>query len=103
MRTSEAKALANSHGLPLWETSAKSEMEHDTIKTIFQSLAETLTLKTPLLDFPPHYSNIIQADRLKGLRVNQSLSGSSGSKSSQSKPRKGKTYNKDNYNCCGVG
>lgn len=100
--TSEAKALANSYGLPLWETSAKSDLELYTIKTIFQSLAETLKLKTPLLEFPPHHSQIIQAGHQKGLRVNQSLSSSSGSKS-HSNTLINKKLNKDTETCCGTG
>lgn len=100
VHTSEARALASSYGLPLWETSAKSDMEKDTIRSIFQCLAETLTLKTPLLDFPPHISNIILADNLKGLRVHQSMSTSTGSKSFDPASKKTKF---GQGKCCGVG
>ena len=85
VHNSEAKALANSYGLPLWETSAKSDMEVDTIRIIFQTIAETLQLQTPICEFPPHHSHRIQADHLRGLRVTQSVSGSSNSRSSQYK------------------
>ena len=74
--SSEANSLASTFGLPLWETSAKSDMEFDTLKVIFQSLGERLKLKAPLVHFPPHFSNIIQADHKKGLKVHQSLSSS---------------------------
>lgn len=73
----DVKILANNYGLPFWETSAKSELETDTIETIFQSLGETLFYNTPLKDFPPHFSSTIQQQHHAGLRVNQSLSFSS--------------------------
>ena len=73
----DVKALASLHGLPFWETSAKSELEVDTVETIFQSLGETLFYNTPLKDFPPHFSTTIQQQHHAGLRVNQSLSQSS--------------------------
>ncbi|XP_057313726.1 putative Ras-related protein Rab-33 [Hydractinia symbiolongicarpus] len=108
VRTSEAKALANSYGLPIWETSAKSDLEVDTIESIFQSLGETLKLKTPLLEFPPHYSSVIKFQSQKGLRVNESLSASSESlprrqkKAFQRKSFKKKEGN-EKHNCCKVG
>ena len=73
----DIKILANNYGIPFWETSAKSELEIDTVETIFQSLSETLFFNTPLKDFPPHFSTTIQQQHHAGLRVNQSLSQSS--------------------------
>ena len=73
----DVKILANNYGIPFWETSAKSELETDTIETIFQSLGETLFYNTPLKDFPPHFSTTIHQQHHAGLRVNQSLSQSS--------------------------
>ena len=73
----DVKILANNYGIPFWETSAKSELEIDTVETIFQSLGETLFYNTPLKDFPPHFSTTIQQQHHAGLRVNQSLSQSS--------------------------
>lgn len=115
VRSSEAKLLANNHGLPSWETSAKSELEIDTIESIFQSLGETLKYKTPLQDFPPHFSTTIQEHHQKGLRVNQSLSGSVDlsdsqaksrfrSRKSSSKKKKGKSQSKEKSSgCCKTG
>lgn len=93
VRSSEVKQLAINHGLPFWETSAKSELEVDTVEAIFQSLAETLKYKTPLQDFPPHFSTTIKEHHHKGLRVNQSLSGSVDLTGSQGKNRKWKSRN----------
>ena len=91
----------------MWETSAKSDLEIDTIETIFQSLAETLKLKTPLLEFPPHYSNIIQGHRQKGLNINESFSASneSLSRTKQRKPKLSKQKKKDveKRKCCNTG
>ena len=108
VRTSEAKTFATHHGLPLWETSAKSDLEKDTIEAIFQSLAESLVHNSPLLEFPPHYSGTINLQRKRGLSVNQSLSRSDSS-FSVSQPsrfqrhrslRRTKSDGKDN--CCNV-
>lgn len=85
VRTSEAKALASNCGIPLWETSAKSDLETETIETIFQTLAETLKMKVPLVDFPPHIARDIQRDRGKGLNVKEYLSSPSDEKSSLKK------------------
>lgn len=85
VRTSEAKALASNCGIPLWETSAKSDLETETIETIFQTLAETLKMKVPLVDFPPHIARDIQRDRGKGLNVKEYLSSASDEKSSLKK------------------
>lgn len=74
--STEAKNFSLTFGLPLWETSAKSDMEIDTLNLIFQTLGETLKLKAPLVHFPPHFSDIIQAGNKKGLNVHQSLSAS---------------------------
>jgi len=88
VRESEAKALASNFGIPLWETSAKSDLESDTIETIFQSLAETLKMKVPLVDFPPHMSTMLQQHRQKGLNVRESLSASSDEKEMKSTTRR---------------
>lgn len=93
VRNSEAKLLSSNYGIPCWETSAKSELEADTIEAIFQSLAETLKYKTPLQDFPPHFSTTIKEHHQKGLRVNQSLSGSVDLSANQAKHRKWKSRN----------
>ena len=85
VRTSEAIALASNCGIPLWETSAKSDLETETIETIFQTLAETLKMKVPLVDFPPHIARDIQRDRGKGLNVKEYLSSASDEKSSLKK------------------
>ena len=63
VRTNDIKNVANHYGLPYWETSAKSDLERDTIEAIFKNIAESLKLKTPLMG-----SN------------SQSLSGSDGAK-----------------------
>ena len=79
VRTSEVKSLANHFGLRFWETSAKSDLENDTVEVIFQSLAESLKLKTPLLDFPPAYSSVIHLHSRNGLTMNQSIAASNSS------------------------
>jgi len=89
---SDVKTLANLHGIPFWETSAKSELETDTIETIFQSLGETLFYNTPLKDFPPHFSTTIQQKHHAGFRINQSLSHSS---DDVAKSSKGKRKNRN--------
>jgi len=96
--TSEATKLALSLGLPLWETSAKSDMEVDTLKTIFQSLGKTLKLDAPLVRFPPHFSYVIQADHNKGLKVHQSLSASF----DQERNTKCRRNKMQKRNCCSV-
>ena len=110
---SDVKTLANLHGIPFWETSAKSELETDTIETIFQSLGETLFYSTPLKDFPPHFSTTIQQKHHAGLRINQSLSQSSedivksskGKRKSRSKKKKSKKDEEDSgeRGCCKTG
>ena len=112
VRTSEAKALASNCGIPLWETSAKSDLETDTIETIFQTLAETLKMKVPLVDFPPHIARDIQKGRGKGLNVKESLPPASDEKSSLKKSKDLKKRvnliqsdkrRRQKNGCCGLG
>jgi len=96
--SNEATKFALSLGVPLWETSVKSDMELDTLKTIFQSLAETLMLHAPLVRFPPHFSYVIQADHNRGLKVHQSMSAFE-----HSRIRKYKDPDKSQKrNCCSI-
>eukprot|EP00794_Sanderia_malayensis_P007328 gene7328-8146_t len=81
VRTSEVKSLANHFGMPSWETSAKSNLENDTVEVIFQALAESLHLQTPLLDFQPAYSSVINLRNKSGLSMNQSIVASNSSPS----------------------
>ena len=79
--TSEIKSIANHYGLPYWETSAKSDLEKDTVEVIFKNVAESLKLKTPLMGFPPEYSATINLRNQAGMTMSQSIAASSNSNS----------------------
>ena len=81
VRSSEIKNIANHYGLPYWETSAKSDLEKDTVEVIFKSIAESLKLKTPLMGFPPEHSTKINLHAKAGMTMGQSIAASSNSNS----------------------
>lgn len=81
VRTSEIKSIASHHGLPYWETSAKSDLEKDTVEVIFKNIAESLKMKTPLMGFPPEYSSTINLRNKAGMTVSESIAASSHSNS----------------------
>ncbi len=104
VRTSEIKSLANHFGMRYWETSAKSNLENDTVEVIFQSLAESLQLQTPLLDFPPGFSSVINLHSKSGLTMNQSIAASNSSPShsvSGSERSRSESIRKKNKCCDG--
>jgi len=103
VRTSEIKGLASHHGLPYWETSAKSDLERDTVEVIFKNIAESLQLKTPLMGFPPQHSSAINLHSKSGLSIGQSIAASSTSTSQSMSGSDGSRYvTKPKRNtCCG--
>lgn len=103
VRSSEVKSLANHYGLPFWETSAKSDLERDTVELIFRNIAESLKLKTPLMGFPPEYSATINMHSKTGMRMSQSIAASSLSDSqsmSASEKAPSSTPSKKKKPCC---
>ena len=102
VRTSEVKSVANHYGLPYWETSAKSDLERETIEVIFKSLAESLKLKTPILEFPPEYSSEINRHNQSGLRMSQSIAATnnSGSQSMSGSDKNQSHTPTRKTNCC---
>ena len=98
--SSEANALAANFGVPLWETSAKSEFEIERVNQIFQSLAETLKLKTSTFEVPPRFSRVSNLERSYGLKITNS---SSDFVVSKFKGERTKNYFHENKQkkCCG--
>ncbi len=100
VRTSEVQSLASHFGIPSWETSAKSNLENDTVEVIFQSLAESLKLKTPLIDFPPAYSSVINLHSKSGMTMNQSIAASSSSPSHSTSGSEKTDFVPKKKSCC---